>query len=256
MKKPAAVTLLVAGNLLLTSGLGFASMALCFMFTGGFGAALAVLVLAAHVVGAMLLQRLYERREWLSPVKFWVCAAIPPAGVSLVGFVVVLYLDSIGYFSGYFAGLGEFLTALSGLIYSAAFLAALGLALCIKFRVSRALIAVSGLILSVGFGPLILIFCNGNLALIIPLALAHIAAALIIQHFAAKKARLSALRFWALFSAPAAVITGIPFLIETITRSGYDLFSITFVYALPAAAVLGVILLLKSLILSKSGRTE
>ena len=248
MKKSLAITLLVVGNILLTLGLGFAVLLIAMLILG-FGIALDVILLAGHIVGVMLLQRLYERRGWFAPVKFWLCAAVPAAVISAAGFGLVAFLDSMDYFRGFFAGLGEFLSAFSAVIYSGAFLLVLGAALLIKYRRSKALAAVIGFVASVGFGLLAVIF--GHPVCLVIGASVHMVGAVLIQHFLERKTGLSAFRFWALAAAPAAIVTGISYLIETIIGSGYDIFTITFLYCLPEAVVMGIVLMLKSLICRK-----
>ncbi len=234
MKKTLANVLLAVGNSLLTLALGFGAMLLILRFMG-FGAGLSLLLLALHVTGAVLLQGVYQRRGWLSPVGYWLCSAVPAAGFSFIIF-----------------GVGEGLLVLfltfSGLIYSGAFLIALGAALCVKFRSSKPIVALAGFAASVGTGILFLVFANGNWFCIIPLAAVHIAAMTIAQHFLEQKRGLSAFQFWLLASVPATALTGILFLIEALIGSGFDIFTLTLNYNLPAAVLLGAILLLKSLI--------
>lgn len=250
MKKPLAVAILSVGITLLTPALGFAALLIA-MQVWGFGIALDVILLTLHIVGAMLLQRLYQKRGWLTPVKFWLCAAVSAAGISVLSFLLVLYLDSIGYFSGFLAGLWEFLLAFSGLVYSGAFLLVLGAALLIKYRRSKALVAVTGFVASVGFGLLVLVFCH-PICLVIAAAV-HIVGAVLIQHFLEVQNGISAFRFWTLAAVPATAVTGIPYLIEIIIGVGHDFFAITFMYCLPAAVVLGAVLMVKSLIRRKIG---
>ena len=248
MKKSLAITLLVVGNILLTLGLGFAVLLIAMLILS-FGIALDVILLTGHIVGAMLLQRLYERRGWLAPVKFWLCAAVPAAVVSAADFGLVMYLDSVDYFSGFFAGMGEFLSAFSAVIYSGAFALVLGAALLIKYFRSKAVAAVTGFAASVVFGLMMVIFVHPVCLVIV--AAVHMVGAVLIQHFLERKTGLSAFRFWALAAAPAAIVTGISYLIETIIGSGYDIFTFTFLYCLPAAVVMWVILMLKSLVRRK-----
>ncbi len=234
MKKTLAIALLAVGNSLLTLALGFGATLLILRFMG-FGAGLSLLLLALHVTGAVLLQGVYQRRGWLSPVGYWLCSAVTAAGFS---FIIL--------------GVGEGLLVLfltfSGLIYSGAFLIALGAALCVKFRSSKPIVAIVGFAASVGTGILFIVFAEGNLFCFIPLAAVHIAAMTIAQHFLEKKRGLSAFRFWLLASVPATALTGILFLIEMLIGGGYDIFTLTLKYTLPAAVLLGAILLLRSLI--------
>lgn len=249
MKKPLAIVIVSLGNVLLTLALGIAALAICAL-VWGFGIALDVLLLTLHIVGAMLLQRLYQKREWLSPPKFWLCAAVPAAGIAVMSFLLVLFLDSIGHFSGFFAGLGEFLFTFTELIYSGAFLLVLGAALLIKYRRSRALVAVVGFVVSVGFGLGLMVFFDPVCIAVV--GAVHIVGAVLTQNFLGRKTRLSPFRFWTLAAAPAAIATGIFYLIQTTIGGGYYLFSGAFMYCFPAAVVLGAVLLLKSLIRRKN----
>ena len=252
MKKTLAIVILTLGNALLTLALGIAALFIC-MLVWGFGIALDVVLLALHIVGAMLLQRLYQKREWLSPLKFWLCAAVPAAGISVLSFLLVLYLASIGHFSGFLAGLGEFLLTFAVLIYFGAFLLTLGAALLIKYRRSRALVAVVGFVVSAGFGLGLMVFCDPICIAVV--GAVHIVGSALTQHFLEQKTGLSPFKFWILAAAPAAILTGIFCLVQTIIGEGYYVFSIAFMYCLPAAVVLGVVLLLKSLIRRKGSHT-
>lgn len=136
MKKPLAALLLISGSIILTLGLGYCVF-LLFLELLGWSAFLSVLILTLHIIGAVFLQVALERREWLSPVKFYLCAAIPPVICSTAGFGIVLYLEGIGYFTGFFAGLREILGTLCCLIYSDAFLVISGAALLIKRLIRR-----------------------------------------------------------------------------------------------------------------------
>ena len=55
----------------------------------------------------------------------------------LSSFAAVLILDKLNYFSGFFAGLGEFVLTLAILIYSGAFFVVLGIVLLIIHVVSH-----------------------------------------------------------------------------------------------------------------------
>lgn len=135
MKKPLAITLLSVGNCLLTLALGFAGV---FLFlTGSIGLLLDIVLIAGQIVGFAFIQRLFERRYSLSPLIFWLLSSIPAAVVSSIAFGIVIILDSIDYFSGFFAGLAEFLFTLSSLVYSAVFLILFGVVLLIKTLIKR-----------------------------------------------------------------------------------------------------------------------
>ena len=95
------------------------------------------LVIGGHVTGAVFLQRLYQRRWQIGKAIFWLCAGLPSALIGMSSFAVVLILDKLNYFSGFFAGLGEFVLTLAILIYSGAFFVVLGIVLLIIHVVSH-----------------------------------------------------------------------------------------------------------------------
>lgn len=100
-------------------------------------AVILLLVIGGHVTGAVFLQRLYQRRWRIGKAIFWLCAGLPSALIGLSSFAVVLILDKMNYFSGFFAGMGEFILASAILIYSGAFFVVLGIVLLIIHAVSH-----------------------------------------------------------------------------------------------------------------------
>lgn len=96
-----------------------------------------VLLLGGHVTGAVFLQRLYRRRGWLNKPLFWLCAGLPGTLAGGASLAVVMILDNAGYFSGLFAGLGEFLLTFIGFVYSGTFWVVLGIVLLLIYAVSR-----------------------------------------------------------------------------------------------------------------------
>ena len=136
MSKQHAIALLIVMNTLLTLGLGFAALVVVGLLFGP-GLGLMIIVLGLHIVGAMFAQRVLLKHKLLSPLQFWLFAAAPALVFSAAGFILVLYLDSIGYFTGFFAGLGEFIFALCELVYSGAFTVVLGVVLLIKSLIRR-----------------------------------------------------------------------------------------------------------------------
>ena len=250
MKKPLAITLLTVGNCLLTLALSCAALFIV-LLTLDLGIALDIVLIAGHIVGIMFIRRLFERRYSLSPLKFWLLSSIPAAVVSAIAFGIVIILDSINYFSGFFAGIGEFLFTLSSLVYSASFFMLLGVVLLIKYRQSKALAAVMGFVALVGAALLAAVFCNLIFTIII--AAVYLVGTVLMQHNMEKKTGLSAFKFWTYSTVPATAVTGILYLIDTIIGGGYYLYSIIFLYILPAAVVLGAVLMIKSLIRRKNG---
>lgn len=243
MKKPLALALLIVGNTLVTFVAGFGAMFLV-MTLFWFGIVLSMLILAGHIYGAVMLEKNYSRNWNFSGMRFWLCAAVPAAAISGVGFGIVTYLDSIGYFSGFFAGLGEYLSTVSCLIYSGLYLLVLGIVLCFVHRQNKPLFVLGGLLAAVtgACGLLSGVYYAAIWGLI------HAVVFVAAQIYTKRKLSIPAFEFWALIAAPAAIITGILFLIQTIIGGGYSVVAIAFYYSFPAAVVLGVILMLKSLI--------
>lgn len=100
-------------------------------------AVILLLVIGGHVTGAVFLQRLYQRRWRIGKALFWLCAGLPSALIGMISFAAVLILDKLNYFSGFFAGMGEFILASAILIYSGAFFVVLGIVLLIIHAVSH-----------------------------------------------------------------------------------------------------------------------
>ena len=100
-------------------------------------AVILLLVIGGHVTGAVFLQRLYQRRWRIGKAIFWLCAGLPSALIGMISFAAVLILDEMNYFSGFFAGMGEFILASAILIYSGAFFVVLGIVLLIIHAVSH-----------------------------------------------------------------------------------------------------------------------
>ncbi len=137
MKKAFAIVLLILGGML-ACGIGLMIIGLLFIAaldsaldTEVLTAVILLLVIGGHVTGAVFLQRLYQRCGWLNRWRFWLCAGLPSALIGVISFAAVLILDKLNYFSGLFAGMGEFILALAILIYSGAFFVILGIVLLI-----------------------------------------------------------------------------------------------------------------------------
>lgn len=126
MKKWLWLGLAVLANVIVTSGLGYLSLALVTIFFTG-GGVLSILLVLAQAVGLFFVERQFLKRQWTGRVKFWCITAAPPVVLSVGGFAAVCILDSMDYFTGYFAGLGEFVLSLVFLVYSAAVLAVTGI---------------------------------------------------------------------------------------------------------------------------------
>lgn len=119
MKKQPAVILLILGGALAVFGISYLNI-LLFLSLFPFGVLAAIALTAGAAFGIDSLRVLLAGKYGFSVPKFLLCAYAPSIAASAVYFAVVSYLDKTGYFKGYFAGMGEFLTGLSWLITSAA----------------------------------------------------------------------------------------------------------------------------------------
>ena len=142
MKKALPVILLILGGML-SCGIGMIISGLLLIAALDVSdikvltAVILPLVIGGHVTGAVFLQRLYQRRWQIGKAIFWLCAGLPSALIGMSSFAVVLILDKLNYFSGFFAGLGEFVLTLAILIYSGAFFVVLGSVLLVIHALSR-----------------------------------------------------------------------------------------------------------------------
>ena len=142
MKKALPVILLILGGML-SCGIGLIISSLLLIAALDVSdikvltAVILPLVIGGHVTGAVFLQRLYQRRWQIGKAIFWLCAGLPSALIGMSSFAVVLILDKLNYFSGFLAGLGEFVLTLAILIYSGAFFVVLGSVLLVIHALSR-----------------------------------------------------------------------------------------------------------------------
>ena len=123
MKKPLAVVLLVVGGLVGIFGLSILNLALFFLIWGP-GVFIAIAATLAAAFGIDCLRRLYKRKYELKTARFLVCAYVPSVLCAAIAYITVLKLDEAGYFTGFLAGLGEFMITFSYLITAGAALAA------------------------------------------------------------------------------------------------------------------------------------
>lgn len=138
MKKALPIILLIFGGILACGiGLILGGLLLIAALDVSATAVILPLVIGGHVTGAVFLQRLYQRRWQIGKVIFWLCAGLPSTLIGMSSFAAVLILDKLNYFSGFFAGLGEFIMTLAILIYSGAFFVVLGSVLLVIHALSR-----------------------------------------------------------------------------------------------------------------------
>lgn len=227
MKRSIAIILLIIGGIL-ACGLGILGLAAPFVFTSGFNL-LCFLSIAVHIVAAVFVQGLYQRRGWLNKWQFWLCAGLPSTMIGGGMLIVVMILDNAGYFHGLLAGLGEYLISFAILVYSGVFFALLGIVLLIKHAVCRKdripviLLVIGGIpacavaaalcaALILGASQWLWFLCAGVLA-------GHIAGAELLQRLYQRRGWLNALNFW-VYSGIPAFIVGIVLKIVDVLRSG------------------------------------
>lgn len=95
------------------------------------------LVIGGHVVGAVFLQRLYQRRWRIGKAIFWICAGLPSVLIGSFSIILFFILKAHGHFSGSFGGLFELFALLYMFVYSGAFFVVLGSVLLIIHVVSH-----------------------------------------------------------------------------------------------------------------------
>lgn len=100
-------------------------------------AAILSLVIGGHVVGAVFLQRLYQRRWRIGKAIFWICAGLPSVLIGSFSIILFFILKAHGHFSGSFGGLFELFASLYMFVYSGAFFVVLGSVLLIIHVVSH-----------------------------------------------------------------------------------------------------------------------
>lgn len=136
MKKSLAIVLLVLGGLAAVFGMSVLGLTLILVLMWG-GLLIGIAVVMGMAFGADRLRMLFKRKYGMNAAKFFLCAYVPPIVGSVILFVMVELLDEAGYFSGFMAGLGEFLMALSCVIASGAFAAAGGIWLTVSTIIER-----------------------------------------------------------------------------------------------------------------------
>lgn len=117
MKKSLAVVLLVICGIAAVFGLSVLCM-LLFVELMNIGLFIDFALVLGTAFGGYCISKLYRRKYGMGASMFFLCAYVPPMIGSGIFFTVVLILDGVGYFDGFFAGLGETLTALASVIVS------------------------------------------------------------------------------------------------------------------------------------------
>lgn len=136
MKKTLPIILLIIGGVL-ADFIGMVGCICMLFLLFNIWSFSCVLLLGGHVTGAVFLQRFYQRRWQLGKPLFLICSGFPGVFFGALSYAAVLALDKMGYFTGFFAGLGEYILALAALAYSGAFFVVLGIVLLIAHAVSQ-----------------------------------------------------------------------------------------------------------------------
>ena len=122
MKKSVAIILLILGGIVAVFGVSVICMLLAselvwvdLMWVGWI---IDITLILGMAFGGYRLSELFRRKYEMGAPRFFLCAYVPPMVGSGIYFVIILILDSAGYFSGFLGGLGESLTALAFVIAS------------------------------------------------------------------------------------------------------------------------------------------
>ncbi|MDE7400034.1 MAG: hypothetical protein K2N06_10975 [Oscillospiraceae bacterium] len=108
MKKVLAIILLIVGSLLVSYGISWLAIILA-LENFPLGIVIAVLIAAGDALLLEMLRHLFKRRFDLSMPMFLLCAYLPSIFCAVIGWIVFIVLKNAKYFTGFFAGLGEFL---------------------------------------------------------------------------------------------------------------------------------------------------
>ena len=117
MKKSLAIVLLVFGGVAAVFGLAFLCMIL-FAELMWVGLSIDIALICGMAFGGYCLSELFRRKYEIGAPMFFLCAYVPPMVGSGIYFIIILILDSVGYFKGFMAGLREAITALAFVIAS------------------------------------------------------------------------------------------------------------------------------------------
>lgn len=113
MKKGIAIALVIVGTLGGVYGLAWANLMLFLTLYVPVGLILAFAATVAAAFGLDALRRLFKRHYGLSVPIFLLFTYLPPVFCAVIMWIVFFIALDLGYFSGLFAGLSEFLTVLS-----------------------------------------------------------------------------------------------------------------------------------------------
>lgn len=107
-------------------GLFFAVLSLGWLF--------GILIAIAEVTGLYFIGKLFLKKGFIkNRALLWFLSTGISLIISGIGFIAVLVLDSNGYFTGFLAGLGEFILTLCWLVYSAVIAAGNGI-VCLHMK--------------------------------------------------------------------------------------------------------------------------
>lgn len=138
MNKPVAITLLILGGIAAVFGMALLDVVLFFTLMWS-GLLIGIAAVMGMAFGADRLRILFKRKYGMNAAKFCLCVYVPSIAASGVCFITVILLDKAGYFTGFFAGLGEFIFSLSYILTASAFAAAGAIWLAVSACVRRKL---------------------------------------------------------------------------------------------------------------------
>lgn len=122
-----AAVILTVASAAVTFALSCAVLGLFFAVLS-LGWLLGLLIAVAEVTGLYFIGKLFLKKGFIKKrVLLWFLSTGISLILSGIAFIAVFILDDIGYFTGLFAGLGEFVIALCWLIYSAIVTAGFGI---------------------------------------------------------------------------------------------------------------------------------
>lgn len=113
MKKPIAVTLLVFGDFAAVIAVSFLLLFAALTLGVGLAIVIGLAVLIPLGLASSQIGRIFGRKYGMKKSRFILTAFVPPVAGSVIYLIAICILDAAGAFSGFLAGLGEFLMALS-----------------------------------------------------------------------------------------------------------------------------------------------
>lgn len=137
MKKTLAIIILLIVASAVIYGLSFVYLLIALALFDCGGVLIDIAVTFAAGIGIDRLRGLFRKKYAIKAPLFFLLAYLPSIIGSAVYLAAVIHLDNIGYYKGFFAGLGELLAGYAWILTAAAFTAAGGLYLLISFIIEK-----------------------------------------------------------------------------------------------------------------------